>query len=91
MEYCRGTGRSNTNIFNSEIPDIINSRIDKLNTTHYREQKQSIEKTISLIKNKPNLTQLNHIIAEQVTYARQWCKKYEIPINTASTFIEKKP
>jgi hypothetical protein len=85
-----GQGGQIRGIFNSEIPNNINKKIDELNTKHYLEQKQSIEKTISLIKNKPNLTQLNQIIAEQVTYAKQWCKKYEVPVNIASTFLEKK-
>lgn len=86
-----GKGGQLKGIFRDTVPKYIDKKIDELNTIHYREQKVSIEKTISLIKNKPNLTELNRIIAEQVEHAQNWCKKYDIPINNSSTFIEKKP
>ena len=86
-----GKGGQIKTIFKDEIPAEIDNKLDGLNTIHYQEQKQSIEKTINLIRNKPNLTELNGIIAEQVSHAKNWCRKYEIPVNTSSTFLEKKP
>ena len=85
-----GKGGQIKGLFKNDIPDKIDKKIDELNTIHYKEQKQSIEKTINLIKNKPNLTELNLIIGNQVEHACNWCKKYDIPINNSSTFIEKK-
>ena len=85
-----GAGGCIKGIFKGDIPLEIEKQIDKLNTLHYNEQKRSIENTISLIKNKPNLTSLNNIISKQVEYACNWCKKYEVPINKTSTFMEKK-
>lgn len=86
-----GKGGQIKTIFKDEIPAEIDNKLDGLNTIHYQEQKQSIEKTINLIRNKPNLTELNGIIAEQVSHAKNWCRKYEIPVNTSSTFLEKRP
>ena len=85
-----GRGGYIKTIFGGDIPEEINSKIDELNTIHYNEQKKSIEKTINLINIKPNLSSLNEIIATQVSHAREWCNRYEVPINTSSTFIEKK-
>lgn len=85
-----GKGGYIKTIFSGDIPEEINNKIDELNTIHYNEQKKSIERTINLIRKKPNLTSLNDIIASQVIHARKWCNRYEVPINTSSTFIEKK-
>lgn len=85
-----GKGGYIKTIFSGDIPEEINSKINELNTIHYNEQKKSIERTINLICKKPNLSFLNEIIAQQVSHAQEWCKRYEVPINSNSTFIEKK-
>ena len=43
-----------TDIFND-----INQKIDELNTIHYKEQKQSIEKTITLPKSSETLAKIS--------------------------------
>ena len=77
------------NIFKGEIPKELDDKINKLNTLHYNHQKKSIIETINLIENKPNLSALNKIIKTQVSYAKEWCEKYDIPVNNKSTFLDK--
>lgn len=77
------------NIFKGEIPKDLDDKINNLNTLHYNHQKKSIEDTINLIENKPNLSALNKIIKNQVVYAKKWCEKYDIPVNNKSTFLDK--
>jgi len=77
-------------IFKGDIPTSLNDKINELNTLHYNHQRKSIEETINLIENKPNLSELNKIIKSQVSYAKEWCDKYDILINNKSTFLDKK-
>ena len=76
-------------IFKGEIPKGLDDKINELNTLHYNHQKKSIVETINLIENKPNLSALNKIIKNQVSYAKEWCEKYDIPVNNKSTFLDK--
>ena len=76
-------------IFNSEIPEGFLKQMEKLNTNHFIDQKRSIKETIDIIKNKPNLTDLNRILKNQVKLAINWCKQYEVDVNINSTFLNK--
>jgi len=72
------------------LPELFLNKIIAINTIHFNLQKESIHKTLDIIRNKPNLTTLNKLLNEQVTCAVKWCHTYEIQVNYISTFIDNK-
>jgi 23S rRNA U2552 (ribose-2'-O)-methylase RlmE/FtsJ len=72
------------------LPEVFLNNIIAINTNHFNLQKDSIHKTLDIIRNKPNLTTLNKLLNQQVLCAVKWCHTYEIQVNYLSTFIDKK-
>lgn len=73
-----------------DINSIPNDFIDKIknyNTFNSQQQIDNIKKTLKIIDNQSQLSNLSNIISKQTKLALEWCKKYDIEINTKSTFI----
>ena len=50
-------------------------------------QINNIEKTFDIINKNLNNKQLNNSYKNQILKAKEWCKKYEVDINSQSIYI----
>ena len=80
-------GRSVNSIFDIKQNEITND-ILKYNKTNTELQISNINKTLNIIDNQKNLTLLNKIISNQTNLAYNWCKTYQVEINTKSNFLK---
>ena len=71
------------------IPCEFSDMVLEFGTRHFNLQKLNIDKTLSLIHNKPNLTKLNNLLDHQVRCACKWCEKYNVDLNYHSIFLNK--
>ena len=75
------------NIFNIDLPSDLLKDINNYNTNNCNMQVENIKKTFDIINKNLNNKELSESYKNQITKAINWCKKYEIKINTQSTFV----
>lgn len=72
-----------------EVPEEFLKMVLDFGTKHFELQRTNIDKTLDLIHNKPNLSQLNNLIELQINSACKWCEKYNVDLNYHSIFLNK--
>lgn len=75
-------------VFDIRLPEKFKDTILKYNTSNYKSQIESINKTLSIIEHQGNLSSLNLTIDEQAKKAVEWCNKYDVEINYNSNFLK---
>ena len=75
------------NIFNIDLPKDLLKNISSYNTNNCNIQIDNIEKTFSIINKHFNSKQLKESYKNQILKAVEWCRKYEVDINSNSTYI----
>jgi len=59
------------------------------NTASYHQQTVFIDRTLDIIKHKPNWQQMESILDYQVKKATEWCQNYHLSVNMESYFYQK--
>lgn len=70
-------------------PEKFMELIHLYNSASYKQQTVFIDRTLDIIKHKPNWRQMESILDYQVKRAVEWCQNYHLSVNLESYFYQK--